>query len=224
MALQIHNVEQGTEQWHSLRSGIPTASEFSKLLTSTYKIADNKGSRDYAIQKAGEILTGRFEETFVSYDMQRGNLEEVRAFEMYCQHFAPVEKCGFMTNYGIGYSPDGLVGKDGLIEIKSAKQRIQVERIVFGGGADQHMIQIQVGLLVSGRKWCDFVSFSNGMPLHVERVLPDAKIHKAIVEAKIKFDCDVFNIIETYKQKTKGLPVAEYIEELQFDDEIRVDG
>jgi hypothetical protein len=223
MALQIHDVEQGTEQWHALRAGIPTASEFSKLLTSTYKIADNKGSRDYAIQKAGEILTGRVEETFVSYDMQRGKIEEVRAFEMYCEHFAAAEKCGFMTNYGIGYSPDGLVGADGLIEIKSAKQRIQVDRIVFGGGADQHMIQIQVGLFVSGRQWCDFVSFSNGMPLHVERVLPDAKIYKAILEAKSKFDESVNSIIETYKQKTKELPIAEYIEELQFDDEIQVD-
>jgi hypothetical protein len=223
MTLQIHNVEQGTEQWHSLRAGIPTASEFSKLLTSTYKIADNKQSRDYAIQKAGEILTGRVEETFVSYDMQRGNLEEVRAFDMYCANFAQVQKCGFMTNYGIGYSPDGLVGTDGLIEIKSAKQRIQVERIVFGGGADQHMIQIQVGLFVSGRKWCDFVSFSNGMPLHVERVLPDAKIHKAILEAKGKFDESVTEIIYAYKTKTKGLPVAEYIEELQFDDNIQLD-
>jgi hypothetical protein len=222
--LQIHNVEQGTPEWHSLRSGIPTASEFSKLLTSTYKIADNKGSRDYAIQKAGEILTGRVEETFISYDMQRGNLEEYRAFEMYCEHFSQVQKCGFMTNYGIGYSPDGLVGDDGLIEIKSAKQRIQVERIVFGGGADQHMIQIQVGLFVSGRKWCDFVSFSNGMPLHVERVFPDQKIMLAIMLGKDKFDCLVSCIIEDYKQKTKGLPVAEYIEELQLDDEIRVDG
>jgi hypothetical protein len=223
MALQIHNVEQGTPEWHALRAGIPTASEFSKLLTSTYKIADNKGSRDYAIQKASEILTGRVEETFVSYDMQRGNLEEVRAFDMYCANFAQVEKCGFMTNYGIGYSPDGLVGTDGLIEIKSAKQRIQVERIVFGGGPDQHMIQIQVGLLVSGRQWCDFVSFSNGMPLHVERVFPDAKIHKAILEAKGSFDIMVNSIIETYKQKTKGLPVAEYIQELQFDDNIQLD-
>jgi hypothetical protein len=129
-----------------------------------------------------------------------------------------------MTNYGIGYSPDGLVGTDGLIEIKSAKQRIQVERIVFGGGADSHMIQIQVGLFVSGRKWCDFVSFSNGMPLHVERVLPDAKIHKAILEAKSSFDVVVNSIAAAYRFKTKGLPVAEYIEELQFDDDIRVDG
>jgi len=222
--LQIHNVEQGTPEWHALRAGIPTASEFSKLLTSTYKIADNKGSRDYAIQKAGEILTGRVEETFVSYDMQRGKLEEERAFEMYCQHFAQVEKCGFMTNYGIGYSPDGLVGADGLIEIKSAKQRIQVERIVFGGGADSHMIQIQVGLFVSGRKWCDFVSFSNGMPLHVERVFPDEKIYNAILEAKGSFDGVVNDIVYTYKQKTKGMPVAEYIEELQFDDDIQLDG
>jgi hypothetical protein len=222
MALQIHNVEQGTPEWHALRAGIPTASEFSKLLTSTYKIADNKGSRDYAIQKAGEILTGRVEETYLGWDMQRGKLEEERAFDMYCANFAQVEKCGFMTNYGIGYSPDGLVGTDGLIEIKSANQRIQVERIVFGGGADQHMIQIQVGLFVSGRKWCDFVSFSNGMPLHVERVLPDAKIHKAILEAKGSFDSVVNSIIDTYKQKTKGLPIAEYIEKLQFEDEILI--
>jgi hypothetical protein len=222
--LQIHNVEQGTPEWHAERAGKPTASKFDKLLTATYKVADNKGSRDYAIQKASEILTGRVEETFLSYDMQRGKLEEERAFEMYCEHFAPVEKCGFMTNYGIGYSPDGLVGTDGLIEIKSAKQRIQVERIVFGGGADQHMIQIQVGLLVSGRKWCDFVSFSNGMPLHVERVFPDAKIQKAIDLALGNFYSSVASIVETYKQKTKGLPVAEFIEELQFDDDIRVDG
>jgi hypothetical protein len=215
--MKIHNVEQGSPEWHALRLGIVTASNVSKLITATGKIANNDTVRKYALDIASERVLGRKEPEYESYDMIRGKMEEIRAFEMYCEHHAKVEKVGFVTEKNIGYSPDGLVGKDGLIEIKSAKQRIQFERIIDRIVPSEHIAQIQTGLLVTGRKWCDFVSFSNGMPLLVIRVFTDYEYQLLIIKAVKAFEEMVKTYIDMYKITSNGLPVAEFFEQLNDD-------
>jgi hypothetical protein len=132
--------------------------------------------------------------------MMRGHEDEIDARIAYGQNYAPVEECGFITNdrwgFTIGYSPDGLVGADGLIECKSRKHKFQVETNLKSVAEDtapaEFMIQCQTGLLVSERKWLDFISYSAGLPMATIRVHPDATIQEAIVsiatDAEIKIN------------------------------------
>ncbi|NCV71368.1 MAG: YqaJ-like viral recombinase, partial [Betaproteobacteria bacterium] len=115
---------------------------------------------------------------------------------MYAKTYEPVERVGFITNdrwgFTIGYSPDALVGADGLVECKSRGQKYQIQTIVDYVSADKidpdFAIQVQTGLMVSERKWCDLISFCGGLPMATVRVYPDEKIQAAILEAVTAFE------------------------------------
>ena len=119
-------------------------------------------------------------------------MDEIDAVALYTKHYAPVDLVGFVTNdqwgFTIGYSPDGLVGDDGLIECKSRRQKFQIETLVSGAVPDEHMIQLQTGLLVTGRAWIDYVSYSAGLPMVTIRVEPNAIMQTAIVHAAEMFE------------------------------------
>src|SRR5690606_41531610 len=100
-----------------------------------------------------ERITGRVEYPPPARDMQRGTLLEPYARDLYARHYAPVQEIGFMrfensNGSAIGYSPDGLVGEDGLIEIKSRTPRIQVDTILADRVPAANMAQLQAGLFV----------------------------------------------------------------------------
>ena len=88
----------------------------------------------------------------------------------------------------IGYSPDGLVGDDGLIECKSRRQKFQIETILADEVPAEYLLQCQTGLLVTGRKWLDFISYCGGLPMFVKRVWPCPEIHRAILDAASAFE------------------------------------
>jgi predicted phage-related endonuclease len=211
-----HNIIQGSPEWHELRRGIITASTASVLITPTGKIADNDSVRKLAYQLAAERLTGRIEKTFVSYEMERGHTEEVFARELYSSKYVPVTECGFIESssfgFRVGYSPDGLVGDDGLIEIKSRQAKYQVQTICTQAVPSEYMLQLQFGLLVSNRKWIDFVQYSNGMAMYRHRVMPNLEMFSLIDKAVIDFEARVVAAINDYKLKSEGLHVAEYIQ------------
>src|SRR5699024_964585 len=119
----FNELEQGTDEWLQARCGIVTASTMRSLVTASGKPADNDTSRGFVRQLATERIIGVPEFTYPTRPMQRGNLLEPHARELYAEHYAPVEEVGFIRldtdEYSLGYSPDGLVGHDGLIEIKS---------------------------------------------------------------------------------------------------------
>ena len=157
MTITYHpNLIQGSDEWADIRRGTITASEMSKILTPTLKIADNADTRSHVYELAAQRITGYTEPTYFGDEMLRGTAEEPLARQLYHDNFAPVTECGFITNddhgFTIGYSPDGLVGDDGLIEIKSRRQKFQVQSIVEGEVPKEHVLQIQTGLLVTGRK------------------------------------------------------------------------
>jgi hypothetical protein len=211
-----YGIEQGTPEWHDMRRGVLTSTAIRTLITPTGKLADNDKTRAHVYEVAAQRITGRTEDGFQSFDMMRGHVEEILARDLYSQHYNPVTECGFITNdslgFAVGYSPDGLVGDDGLIEIKSAKAKIQVQRIVDGGIPTEHMAQVQTGLWVTGRKWCDFISYSNGMEMMVVRVNADSAYHAMIEQAAQAFEGRVSEIIAAYKRNADGLITAEYIE------------
>jgi hypothetical protein len=187
-----HEVEQGSEEWHALRCGILTASEMKFIVTPTLKPASNDKERAHLFELLGQRITQHTEPRYISDDMLRGHEDEIEARIRYAENFAPVTECGFVTNddhgFVIGYSPDGLVDYDGLIECKSRRQKYQVETILADRVPEEYMLQIQTGLLVTRRKWLDFVSYCAGLPMFVKRVFPDARYQDAIIAAATDFE------------------------------------
>ena len=183
-------VEQGTDEWLQLRCGLLTASEM-KAIISPAKLEPVKNPA-HLYELLSQRITGYTEPQYISDDMLRGMTDEIEARALYVKHHAPVTECGFITRaytgFSIGYSPDGLVGDDGLIECKSRRQKYQVESIVNASMPDDYRIQVQVGLMVSDRKWCDFITYSAGLPMMTLRVFPDAEIQEKILAAATEFE------------------------------------
>ena len=229
MNIKYHfDIVQGTPEWHDIRRGMLTSSAIKTLITPTGKLADNDKVRAHVYQVASERITGRTDHGYQSDDMMRGHFEEVRARDLYSDTRTQVKvvECGFITReidgITIGYSPDGLVSDNGLIEIKSAKTRIQVERIAWGRVPNDFVAQIQTGLFVTQRDYIDFIMFGNGMPMKVVRVLPDAEYHSLIQKAAIQFEAQVAKVINAYTTNSEGCPIADYIEPIT-NEEIIID-
>lgn len=178
--------------------------------------ARNDTSRALTRLLVAERITGWTEDTFVSSAMMRGALDEPIARDLYSQHHAPVDQCGFMIlerdGWRLGYSPDGLVGEPGLIEIKSREPKAQLATILADDIPAANMPQIQTGLMVSGRDWCDYVSYCGGMPLWTKRVYPDPRWFDAIEAAVTEFEQTAIEIELVYNARTAGLPTTERVE------------
>jgi putative phage-type endonuclease len=212
----LDDLQQGSEQWFAARRGIVTASVVGKLITPTLKVADNDTSRALTATLAAERICGWTEETAMNADMWRGVDSEPIARDIYSGHHQQAVEVGFMRRdeqgFSIGYSPDGLVGDDGLIEIKAPRAKTHLNTILADQVPPFYMPQLQCGLLVSGRKWIDFVSYVGGMPLYIKRVTPDADWFAAIGRAVSQFEVNVARIVADYQAATKNLPTTERID------------
>ena len=223
MTLTVHtDLIQGSDEWLTARRGIVTASVVGQLVTAkTIRPAVNDYSRALTTLLVSERITGWTEPVYVSDAMMRGSDDEPIARDAYARHMdVDVTVPGFMVrefggraqgdpDYMIGYSPDGLVGDDGLIEIKSRAPKKHLATILAGVAPAENMAQMQAGLLVSGRAWCDYVSFCGGMPLWTCRVLPDPRWFAAITEAVATFEATAVEMVATYRSATAGLPMTE---------------
>ena len=199
---------QGSDEWMAARCGLLTASEMKLIITPTLKVASNDKERQHLYELLAQRITGYVEPHYVSDDMLRGREEEIHARAVYAETYAPVQEVGFITNdqwgFTIGYSPDGLVGQDGLIECKSRRAKYQMQTIIEGVVPDDYALQLQTGLLVSGRKWIDFVSYCGGLPMVTMRVYPDEKIQSAIIEAATAFEARLAERLAQYEGVLKS--------------------
>lgn len=199
---------QGSDEWIQERLGLLTASEMKLIITPKLKVADNINSRAHFYELLAQRISKHVEPSFVSDDMLRGADEEILARDLYAEKYAPVEQVGFVTNDSFGFtlggSPDGLVGADGLIEAKSRRQKFQIETILTGTMPDDYLIQAQTLLLVTGRKWLDFLSYSNGLPMIAIRVEPDPVVQAAILAAATKFEADMTVALDDYERALKS--------------------
>lgn len=217
---------QGSEEWLEQRRGMVTASVVGKLVTAkTLKTAANDESRTLTALLVAERITGWTDPVYVSDDMLRGHEDEPRAVEKYSEwRGVAVDSVGFMIReftaddraFRIGYSPDGLVGDDGLVEVKSPRAKKHLQTILSGEVPPEHMAQLQCGLLVSGRQWIDFISYCGGMPMWVKRVEPDERWFEAIVDAVAAFEQTAAQMVADYQKSTEGLPATERVVEMEM--------
>ena len=203
------DIIQGSDEWVALRCGVLTASEMNRIVTPTFKRASNEKERSHLYELAAQRITKFVEPTYIGDDMLRGMEDEIVARDLYSRTFAPVTECGFVTNdrwgFVIGCSPDGLVSSDGGIEVKSRRQKFQVETILSGEMPVDYMLQVQTELMVTERAWFDFISISLGLPMVVIRVLPDAKVQGAILEAATAFENRLRTAVGDYENGLAGL-------------------
>lgn len=177
----IHNVEQNSDEWLLLRAGKPTASEFSRLITSTGE--PSKSMPAYAEELGGELYSGRQFESWKGNEYtQNGHDTEdegVSAYELLTG--AETEKVGFITDdmAQYGCSPDRLVGDDGLLEMKCLpKKHIGVLRYWAKNKRmpPDYVQQVQGQLFITGRSWCDLCFYRPELPTLIIRVEPDEKV------------------------------------------------
>lgn len=157
----IHNVEQGSPEWFAVRLGIPTASEFSKIITATGK--PSAQADDYALTIVAEKMLGREVEKWQgNMWTERGKELEQEAADYYALVSGSlVESIGFVTDDAktMGCSPDRLVGEDGLLEIKCPAAHTHLKYMLDKKLDAAYMPQLQGQLLVTGRQWVDIISY-----------------------------------------------------------------
>ena len=204
------DMEQGSEAWHAIRCGMLTASEIKLIITpKTLKAADNDKEKQHLYELLAQRVTRYVEPHYVSDDMLRGREDEIDAKLLYDEKYAPVTDCGFVTNdewgFEIGYSPDAMVRDDGQVEFKSRLQKHHAATIIEGAMPSDFMLQVQTGLLVTQRKWCDFGSYCGGMPMFVTRIYPDDTVQDAIVMAATAFEQRLEVALAKYERAVIGL-------------------
>ena len=174
--IEIFDCEQTTAEWHSHRVGIPTASMFRSLLANGRKKGEPSVERHkYMMRLVAEKMTGVPEETFQNEHMIRGQELEPEARSWYqFETNNEVQRVGFIKHHGFGAgcSPDGTIGEDGLLEIKTKLPNLHLDVLVENECPSEHLAQIQGCLWLTGRQWCDFVSFCYVPEGHEDRRLP----------------------------------------------------
>ncbi len=171
--MKIFRCEQGTEEWFAVKLGKVSASHFSDVLNK------KSGRRTYMYRLLGERLSGESYEAYSNKTMERGSEVEAEARAYYEALYGVVEQVGFVQlNDNVGCSPDGLPGTDGLIEIKCPFPSTHARYIIENTLPTAHKPQVQGNLWITGRQWCDFISFDprvKARPFWKIRVYRDEK-------------------------------------------------
>ena len=173
--LEIFDCEQGTPEWLAARAGIITASVFNVVQMKGRGGGVSETRRKLLYQLAAEQITGMpCPQWGGNEHTERGKVMEAEVRALYeASSEAPVKQVGFLRRGRLGASPDSLVGDDGLLEIKTKLPHLQIDVLLAGVLPQEHVAQVQGQLLVSGRRWCDFVSYWPGLPEFRIRVYPD---------------------------------------------------
>jgi hypothetical protein len=194
--LIIYDCEQNSPEWLEARRGIPTASRFSDVLAKGQGITRKK----YLRTLAGEILTGDVAESFSNAHTDRGHAMEGEARTMYAfAHDADPVLVGFMRRGRVGASPDSLIDANGLLEIKTKLPHLQIEALEGNKLPSEHVAQVQGQLWVSGRDFCDFVSYWPKLPLFCIRVERDEKYIATLAQEVADFTGELDALVARYQ-------------------------
>jgi putative phage-type endonuclease len=208
----IYNVRQGSEEWEQLRRSRATASQFHRIITPA-KLQLASGARSYAIEKAAEILGIESERMVPSFWMERGTELEPQAFAEFARTVQPAEQVGFVTLDEIpmiGCSPDGLVGNNGILEIKCPKSETLIEWILDGVLPSQYRMQVQGEMWITGRSAGHFFGWHPEIePFHIV-VERDEKVIAAFEEHLPVFLGMVKDVLDQVRRRPSVLLETSY--------------
>jgi putative phage-type endonuclease len=176
-------IEQGSPEWHAQRLGKLTASRMADALART-KTGWGASRANLMAALVAERLTGVSQDSYTNAAMQWGIDTEPQAkaaYEFKCDiDIVPAEFVDHPTIAMSGASPDGYVGKDGLIEIKCPNIATHIETLLGADIDGRYVKQMQWQMACTDRAWCDFASFDPRLPpemqLHIRRVHRDDKL------------------------------------------------
>lgn len=172
--MKIHNFEQRTEDWYNIRKGKMTASNADTI------IANGKGLETYIYNLMAEYYSSAEKENYINADMQRGiDLEPEARLEFEFYTNLDVQDVGFIEyNEFIGVSPDGLIGDDGLIEIKCPNDSVYFKLLLSDNIKPEYIAQMQMQLYVTDRQYCYFVSYNPNFEksLYIKKITRDEEM------------------------------------------------
>ena len=203
---------QGSPEWFAMRIGKATGSRIKDIIAKT-KTGYSTSRANYAAQLVAERLTGKVEESFANAAMKWGTECEPLARASYeAEMGVMVDEVGMLEHPAIamtGASPDGLVGSDGMVEIKCPNTATHIATVLSGKADPQYMSQMQWQMVCANRAWCDFVSFDPRMPadmqLFIVRVPRDdvliAEYEKEVISFLGEVDATVSKLIALRRGK-----------------------
>lgn len=195
--------QQRDTQWTLLRHGKVTASRMADVLAVLKNGGESAARRNYKIGLLAERLTGLSADSYVSPEMAWGIEQEPFARAAYeVRTGVMVDEVGFFIHpkiLGFGASPDGLVGADGLVEIKCPKTSTHLAYLLDGVVPEEHKPQMLGQMACAERRWCDFVSYDPRLPEHLQLFVvrferDDKRI--AEIEAAVVTFLDEINVME----------------------------
>lgn len=190
---------QRTDEWYKARLGRPTASSYSKLIGAQGKPSTQ--AQGYINQLIAEAMTGERQESHTTPAMQRGIELEGNAIAFYeLERDVEVVESGFVVHKDLntGCSPDGLVGNEGLLEIKCPSPHTHVKYLRAGKLPSEYKPQVMGQMWVMERDWCDFLSYHPDMPCLLIRVERDEEYINLLAE-QVRIAC------ETIEKEVKTL-------------------
>jgi putative phage-type endonuclease len=201
-------IEQGSAEWLAIRLGKVTASRITDVLAKG-KSGEAATREDYRTELLVQRLTNEPGESFTNAAMEWGVLQEPMARISYeAQANVFVEQVAFVDHPTIewfGCSPDGLVGETGLVEIKCPNSKTHIKYLLGGKPPAKYVPQMQCQMAVTGREWCDFVSYDPRLPedlqLFVVRLERDVSYIMAMEEEVDKFLKEVSGMYSKLKER-----------------------
>ena len=201
-------IEQGSKEWHLSRLGKVTASRIADVL-SKGKSGESASRKNYRTELVVQRLTGVPGESFTNAAMEWGTATEPFARIAYESEMGIfVNQVAFIDHPSIsnfGCSPDGLIADDGLLEIKCPNSSTHIEYLTDDKPPSKYVLQMQCQMAVTGRQWCDFVSFDPRLPedlqLFVVRLNRDVEYIKAMEVEVEKFLSEVEEMFTKLKAR-----------------------
>lgn len=192
------NLIQGSDAWLAARVGCITASRMSDLMART-KSGWGASRQNLLAELLCERLTGQAAPRFVNDAMRHGIEQEPWARQAYSERTGlDVFECGFIPHPEIaraGASPDGLVGDDGLVEIKCPNSATHIDTLLGGVVPEKYVLQMQFQMACAGKDWCDFCSFDPRCPEHlqifIQRVPRDPSLIIALESETAALDAEI---------------------------------
>lgn len=200
--MKIIECEQRSPEWYAARLGLPTASMFDAVMAQGKKGGESLTRRTYMRKLAGEIITGEPMDSYTNQHLERGVAMEPEARDFYSfMTDADLTRVGFIVNGQKGCSPDSLIGKDGMLEIKTALPHILIGHHLQDEFPSEHKHQCQGALWIAEREWIDIAIYWPKMPLFTKRAYREEKYIAEIATAVEQFNSELAAVVEFMKKK-----------------------